>query len=120
MRACGRSARASDLVGNGRAPRGTTTPAPPSTAARKGVRSMFPKTLSMLALSGFAFASLPSHQAHAAPTTLDVTLTNIIEQLVPTKVMKGDREFDGHGPDVTTTVNVKISDDGRKLEARVY
>jgi hypothetical protein len=81
---------------------------------------MFPKILSTLAMSGLAFAALPSDDAHAAPTTQDVTLTNIIEQLVPTKVMKGDREFDGHGPDVTTTVNVKISDDGSKLEARVY
>jgi hypothetical protein len=81
---------------------------------------MFPKILSTLAMSGLAFAALPSDDARAAPTTQDVSLTNIIEQLVPTKVMKGDREFDGHGPDVTTTVNVKISDDGSKLEARVY
>lgn len=64
-------------------------------------------------------ATLPS-RAHAAPTTLDVQPTNIVEQLVPTRVVEGDREFDGHGPDITTTVNLRISDDGRKLLARVY
>jgi hypothetical protein len=46
--------------------------------------------------------------------------TNIVEQLVPTRLVEGDREFDGHGPIITTTVNLRISDDGRKLLARVY
>ncbi|HWB75166.1 MAG TPA: hypothetical protein VG755_09420 [Nannocystaceae bacterium] len=76
--------------------------------------------LTTLVLGSVGLAALMPTPALAAPTTLDVQPTNIVEQLVPTKVYEGDREFDGHGPDITTTVNVRISDDGRKLLARVY
>ncbi len=77
------------------------------------------KFLSSILLSALGLTMLPP-VAHAAPTTRDVALTNIMEQLVPTRVFKGDREFDGHGPLIKTTVNVRISDDGRKLLAKVY
>ncbi|HET6585907.1 MAG TPA: hypothetical protein VFG69_20765 [Nannocystaceae bacterium] len=81
---------------------------------------MYRKFLSSFVFGGLALVALPSGEAHAAPSTRDVTLTDIVEQLVPTRLLKGDREFGGHGPAITTTVNVGIVEDGRKLEARVY
>lgn len=76
------------------------------------------KFLTSILLSTLGLAALPL-TAHAAPTTRDVTLTNILEQLVPRSVLKGDRDFWG-GPKIKTTVNVRLSDDGRKLLAKVY
>lgn len=58
-------------------------------------------------------------EAHAAPTTQDVDLTNIVEQLVPKELVAGDREFGG-GPRITTAVNLSISEDRRKIKAKVF
>jgi hypothetical protein len=57
--------------------------------------------------------------AHAAPTTKDVDLANIVEQLVPKELVAGDREFGG-GPRITTSVNLSISEDRRKIKAKVF
>lgn len=81
---------------------------------------MLEQFLSTLAKGGVALVAMLPLQAHAAPTTQDVQPSNIAEQLVPKTLLGGDREFDGNGPNITTTVNVRISDDGRKLLATVY
>jgi hypothetical protein len=54
----------------------------------------------------------------AAPT--NIKISNISEQLAPSKLLKGDREFDGHGPAVKSNVRLRIGDGGQSLYADIY
>lgn len=45
---------------------------------------------------------------------------DITDPLVPTAVLKGDREFGGHGPDITTRLKLAVSPEGRHVVARIY
>lgn len=55
----------------------------------------------------------------AAQGITTVKLENIDEWLVPNKLVRGDREFDGHGPRIKSEVKLRISPDGSKLFADV-
>lgn len=59
-----------------------------------------------------------SGSAYAA--TQEVTINDITQPLVPSQVLGGDREFDGHGPDIKTTAKLRIGDNGRALYADIY
>ncbi|PSN16112.1 hypothetical protein C7293_04035 [filamentous cyanobacterium CCT1] len=45
---------------------------------------------------------------------------DITEPLVPTAVLRGDREFDGNGPDITARLKLVVSPDGRHVIAKIY
>lgn len=76
--------------------------------------------LGSLAVCTALAAIVPVSSVHAAPSTIDVDLRNIEQQLVPKTLVTGDREFGGNGPKIVTTVNVSISEDRRKLKAKVF
>ena len=48
-----------------------------------------------------------------------INLEDITEWLVPNKLVRGDREFDGHGPRIKSEVKLRIGDQGTKLYADV-
>jgi Protein of unknown function (DUF3421)/Ricin-type beta-trefoil lectin domain-like len=56
----------------------------------------------------------------AGNTSTSIILNNIDEWLCPSAVLRGDREFDGHGPRVKCEVTLKIGDAGRALYADIY
>lgn len=58
--------------------------------------------------------------AEAAPVARTVSLKNLDEQFVPTKVDGGDREFNGNGPDVRIEVKLSVTADGRSILASIY
>jgi len=59
--------------------------------------------------------------AGAAPSyTTSVTLRNIDEQLVPTELVRGDREFGGNGPRIKSNVTLSVTGDKRRILATVY
>jgi hypothetical protein len=49
-----------------------------------------------------------------------IRLNDIDEWLCPKDVLRGDREFDGHGPRIKCEVSVSIEDDGKALYAYIY
>jgi hypothetical protein len=74
-----------------------------------------------LALGAASLCLTISHSAAAAPTyTSTVTLRNIDEQLVPTELVHGDREFGGNGPRVKSNVTLSVTGDKRRILATVY
>jgi hypothetical protein len=44
---------------------------------------------------------------------------DITDALVPTRVLRGDREFDGNGPDITARLKLVVSPDGRQVIAKI-
>lgn len=58
-------------------------------------------------------------KTQAAQGITSIKLEDITEWLVPTKLTRGDREFDGHGPRIKSEVKLRIGDDGTKLYADV-
>lgn len=75
-----------------------------------------------LHLSRLAAVGLSSTFIHAAALAdeREITLNNITTALVPTAVLQGDREFNGNGPDVRSSVTLRIADDRRSIYADVY
>jgi len=65
-------------------------------------------------------AGIIFQQKISTSTGITITLNNIDEWLCPSKVLRGDREFDGHGPRVKCEVTLKIGDAGRALYADIY
>jgi hypothetical protein len=63
-------------------------------------------------------ALLVTLSSHAVVRT--VQLTPIEAPLVPYRLLGGDREFDGHGPDIRSRVQLRISGDRKALFADVY
>jgi|GEM_PF-2321406 len=55
----------------------------------------------------------------AAQGIVTIKLEDINEWLVPNKLVRGDREFDGHGPRIKSEVKLRIGDGGTKLYADV-
>lgn len=49
-----------------------------------------------------------------------ITLDNINEALCPSALLRGDREFDGHGPRMKCDVKIRISDDGKAILADIF
>ncbi len=47
-------------------------------------------------------------------------LENIEEWLCPNALIRGDREFDGHGPKIKCEAKLRIGDDGTELFADIY
>jgi hypothetical protein len=58
-------------------------------------------------------------KAVAPSATQDVRLNDITEKLVPSRVLKGDREFDGNGPRITSSVTLAVSPDKRSIVAKI-
>lgn len=56
--------------------------------------------------------------ALAAPQSIQ--LENITQPLVPSRVVGGDREFGGNGPDIQVRTTLEIGDAGSKLYANVW
>lgn len=54
------------------------------------------------------------------PSATTITLSNIDEWLCPKAVLRGDREFDGHGPRIKCEVTLSIGDAGKALYADIY
>lgn len=77
------------------------------------IRSIITTTLA----AGIAFAATPSQQALAGQT-IEVQ-PNAIDNLVPMKKTKGDREFGGNGPKVYMNVKLQLSTDRRGVDAVV-
>ena len=50
----------------------------------------------------------------------DVTLNDITGALVPSRLLGGDREFGGNGPNIRSNVSLRIGDGGRALYADIY
>lgn len=59
------------------------------------------------------------NQTEAAQGISTIKLEDINEWLVPNKLVRGDREFDGHGPRIKSEVKLRIADGGTKLYADV-
>lgn len=59
----------------------------------------------------------PRQKTNASTT---ITLTDIDEWLCPQAVLRGDREFDGHGPRIKCEVTLSIGDAGKALYADIY
>ncbi|MEP7376568.1 MAG: hypothetical protein ABI675_24435 [Chitinophagaceae bacterium] len=55
----------------------------------------------------------------AAQGLSTIRLEDINEWLCPSKLVRGDREFDGHGPKVKSEVKLRIADNGTKLFADI-
>ncbi|PRQ09871.1 hypothetical protein [Enhygromyxa salina] len=55
-----------------------------------------------------------------APSSAEIELTDIETPLVPTAVLRGDREFGGNGPDIISSVKLELSGDRRSIIAKVY
>lgn len=55
---------------------------------------------------------------HRVPTQT-ITLNNIENALCPFSVLRGDREFDGHGPKVTCSVDLEVTDGGQTITAHI-
>lgn len=51
--------------------------------------------------------------------TQDVRLNDITEKLVPSRLLRGDREFDGNGPRITSSVTLAVSPDKRSIVAKI-
>lgn len=49
-----------------------------------------------------------------------IRLEDMSEWLCPKAVLRGDREFDGHGPKIKCNVNLRIGDGGSALYADIY
>lgn len=49
-----------------------------------------------------------------------IRLEDMNEWLCPKAVLRGDREFDGHGPRIKCNVNLRIGDGGTALYADIY
>lgn len=82
------------------------------------------KTMISLALGGAvalgagAAAVSTTSEAQAATTTT-VKLRDIDEQLVPSKLVRGDREFGGNGPRIRSSVTLSVTADKKKILATV-
>ncbi|MBV6429016.1 MAG: hypothetical protein KIPDCIKN_03553 [Haliscomenobacter sp.] len=55
----------------------------------------------------------------ADPSTT-IKIEDIDEWLCPKDLLRGDREFDGHGPRIKCEVSLSIGDDGKALYADIY
>lgn len=73
--------------------------------------------LTTVSVSSIVYTSFLS-LALAAPT--EIKISNISEQLAPSRLLRGDREFDGHGPAVKSNVRLRIGDGGQSLYADIY
>lgn len=58
-------------------------------------------------------------KTQAAQGISTIKLEDINEWLVPNKLVRGDREFDGHGPRIKSEVKLRLADNGTKLYADV-
>ena len=58
-------------------------------------------------------------RTNAAQGISTIKLEDINEWLCPSKLVRGDREFDGHGPRVKSEVKLRIADNGTKLYADI-
>lgn len=67
-----------------------------------------------------ALASVVLVPANALALTCDVVVNDITNELVPQHLVHGDREFDGHGPDIKTRANLKIGGGGHQLLTDIY
>lgn len=74
--------------------------------------------LATVVLSG-ASASLTATSDAAAAPVATIRLKDIDEQLVPTEVVAGDREFGGNGPAIECTVTLTVTADQRSIFAVV-
>ncbi|MEX1366049.1 MAG: hypothetical protein AB1Z98_23175 [Nannocystaceae bacterium] len=74
--------------------------------------------LSTLSL-GIALGS-PTPALAIAPSTAEVELTDIETALVPTRLVRGDREFGGNGPNIISRVRLEVSRDRRSILAKIY
>jgi hypothetical protein len=57
--------------------------------------------------------------AVAVRATQDVRVNDITEKLVPSRLLRGDREFDGNGPRITSSVTLAVSPDKRSIVAKI-
>lgn len=53
-------------------------------------------------------------------TTKTIEVEDMTEWLCPTAVLRGDREFDGHGPRIKSEVTLRIGEDQTSLWADIY
>ena len=75
------------------------------------------KLLTLPIAAFIAFAAAP-HQEAEAGQTLEVQ-PRALQNLVPKKLTRGDREFNGHGPKVYMKVKLQVSKDKRGIDAVV-
>lgn len=68
---------------------------------------------------GLAMGS-PTPALALAPTSAQIELTDIETPLVPTRLVRGDREFGGNGPNVLSRVRLEVSRDRRSIVAKIY
>jgi len=78
------------------------------------------KRLLAIILACLMFLPTLFWSAPAYAAIQQVTINDITEALVPSQLLGGDREFDGHGPDVKATTKLRIGDGGRALYADIY
>jgi len=79
------------------------------------------ESVASLALAGmFALSAWSAPAAAMAGPSAEVELTDITTPLVPKVLVKGDREFGGNGPQITTKVQLQISEDRRSIKAKIF
>ncbi len=71
---------------------------------------------------GVAFGTLgtTTEALALAPSTAEVELNDIETALVPTRLLRGDREFGGNGPNIISRVRLEITPNRRSIVAKVY
>jgi len=76
--------------------------------------------IASVATAGASASLTTTTEASAAPVqTASVRLRDINEQLVPSKLVRGDREFGGNGPSVRCEVTLSVTADQRAILAAV-
>jgi hypothetical protein len=71
-------------------------------------------------MAGASASLTTTSEASAAPVQIaSVRLRDINEQLVPSKLVRGDREFGGNGPHVRCEVTLSVTADQRAILAAV-
>jgi hypothetical protein len=74
----------------------------------------------MAQLNPAAKKILGSSPVTANMQTMEVRIDDINEWLCPTAVLRGDREFNGNGPEIKVEVKLRIDNDKAKLFADIY
>ena len=87
-----------------------------TTASADGERDALGAGYIFAGIEGYIRSSQQSSSSSQAET---ITLRNITETLCPYKLVGGDREFDGHGPNVNCSVQLSIGDNERAIYADV-
>ncbi len=86
--------------------------------ARQSGNAWIPYAGKELSIANFEVLMPVEQSVRMEPETV-INLAPIQNALCPSQLLGGDREFDGHGPDVTCSVSLKLTDGNRSITAEI-